>query len=118
MENNGNYSINGSVSGSNHGSNGQNGSCTAATNGATNVESDNGTGGKSGADGASGSGHGSGIEQNRSAQREAALTKFRQKRKERCYEKKVIGSLPVLHSPFCFNFNFLILHNHPTQFYG
>lgn len=32
---------------------------------------------------------GSGVDQNRSAQREAALTKFRLKRKERCFEKKV-----------------------------
>lgn len=32
---------------------------------------------------------GGGVDQNRSAQREAALTKFRLKRKERCFEKKV-----------------------------
>ncbi|RWV96712.1 hypothetical protein GW17_00040551, partial [Ensete ventricosum] len=41
----------------------------------------------------SGSGSGSGIDQNRLAQREAALKKFRQKRKERNYGKKVALSL-------------------------
>ncbi|XP_058109973.1 two-component response regulator-like PRR37 isoform X2 [Magnolia sinica] len=92
MEGNaGNYSLNGSVSGSNHGSNhgsnGQNGSSTAVNAGGLNIESDNGVVGKSVAAGVSGSG--SGVDQNRFAQREAALTKFRQKRKERCFEKKV-----------------------------
>ncbi|XP_077232958.1 two-component response regulator-like PRR37 [Tasmannia lanceolata] len=85
--NGGNYSQNGSVTGSNHGSNGQNGSDTAVNNGGMNMESDNGAAGKSGTGG--GSGSGSGVDQNRFAQREAALTKFRQKRKERCFEKKV-----------------------------
>ncbi|OVA18206.1 Signal transduction response regulator [Macleaya cordata] len=84
--NGGNNSLNGSVSGSNHGSNGQNGSSKAVNIGGMNIESDNG---KSEAGGGSGSGSGSGMEQNRFAQREAALNKFRQKRKERCFEKKV-----------------------------
>ncbi|KAF3792121.1 Two-component response regulator-like [Nymphaea thermarum] len=76
-----NSSMNGSRSGSNHGSN-------ALTNtGVTNGESDTGAAGK-GSNGG-GSGSGSGVDQARSAQREAALTKFRQKRKERCFEKKV-----------------------------
>ncbi|PON72782.1 Two-component response regulator-like [Parasponia andersonii] len=78
--NNGNCSIIRSVSGSNHGS-------SAAINvGGTNLESDNGISGKSGSGDASGSGR---VDENKSAQREAALTKFRQKRKERCFRKKV-----------------------------
>lgn len=86
-----NQSLNGSASGSNHGSNGQNGSTTAVNAQGTNMESDDGIAGKGGAGGGSGSGSGSrsGVDQNQSAQREAALNKFRQKRKERCFEKKV-----------------------------
>ncbi|GLJ06862.1 hypothetical protein SUGI_0050560 [Cryptomeria japonica] len=86
---NGNGSVNGSASGSNNGSNGQNGhsngQSSAAVTPGTNGESDTGIGVKS----SIGSGSGSGVDQNRSAQREAALNKFRQKRKERCFEKKV-----------------------------
>lgn len=37
-----------------------------------------------------------GAESQRSSQREAALTKFRLKRKERCYEKKVLQLVPLL----------------------
>lgn len=87
----GNYSINGSASGSNHGSNGQNGSSTAVNAGGMNVESDNGIAGKSGSGGASGSGSGSGnrIDKNKFADREAAVTKYRQKKTERCFRKKV-----------------------------
>ncbi|WRX25027.1 CCT domain - like 10 [Theobroma cacao] len=85
----GNYSVNGSASGSNHGSNGPNGSSTAVNTVWTNIESDNGIAGKSGSGNASGSGSGSGVDQSKSAHREAALTKFRQKRKERCFRKKV-----------------------------
>lgn len=93
---NGNGSANGSASGSNNGSNGHsNGQNSAAVIPVgTNGESDTGmgavkssTGGASGT--GSGSGSGSGVDINRTAQREAALTKFRQKRKERCFEKKV-----------------------------
>lgn len=92
-----NYSVNGSVSGSNHGSNhgsnGQNGSSTAVNAGGANIESDNAIAGKSGSGDASGSGSGSGsggrVDQNKFAHREAALTKFRQKRKDRCFRKKV-----------------------------
>ncbi|XP_068667907.1 two-component response regulator-like PRR37 isoform X2 [Aristolochia californica] len=87
LEANGNYSVNGSASGSNHGSYGQNGSSTGVNYGGMNMESDNGAAGKSVVGG--GSGSGSGADQDRFAQREAALTKFRQKRKERCFEKKV-----------------------------
>lgn len=92
---NGNGSANASASGSNNGSNGQNGhsngqNSAAVTPGGTNAESDTGIGAlKSSTGGGSGTGSGSGVDINRSAQREAALTKFRQKRKERCFEKKV-----------------------------
>jgi pseudo-response regulator 7 len=87
--NTGTYSVNGSASGSNYGSNGQNGSSTALNPGVTNVESDNGAAGNSGAGGISRKNTGSGSDEGRVAHREAALHKFRQKRKERCYEKKV-----------------------------
>ncbi|KAK4800616.1 hypothetical protein SAY86_021103 [Trapa natans] len=82
----GNYSINGSVSGSNHGSS------VAANAGGINGESDNGDAGKGGSGSGSGSGDGNGdnrVDQNKLAQREAALRKFRQKRSERCFHKKV-----------------------------
>ncbi|PON62388.1 Two-component response regulator-like [Parasponia andersonii] len=85
----GNYSMNGSASGSNHGSNGQNGSSTALNAGILNVESDNGLAGNSGGGGISKRDNGNGVDENRVAQREAALNKFRQKRKERCFEKRV-----------------------------
>ncbi|KAF7804506.1 two-component response regulator-like APRR7 isoform X1 [Senna tora] len=85
----GNYSINRSVSGSNNGSNGQNGSSTAVNAGGINLESNNGIAGNSGSGDASGSGSANRIDPKKSSQREAALTKFRQKRKERCFRKKV-----------------------------
>lgn len=84
----GNYSINGSASGSNHGSNGQNGSSTALNAGLMNLQSDNGVSGNSG-DGISRRNGGIGVDEDRVAHREAALTKFRQKRKERCFERRV-----------------------------
>eukprot|EP00268_Persea_americana_P006289 TRINITY_DN1227_c0_g1_i1.p1 TRINITY_DN1227_c0_g1~~TRINITY_DN1227_c0_g1_i1.p1 ORF type:complete len:798 (-),score=213.60 TRINITY_DN1227_c0_g1_i1:1223-3616(-) len=87
--NDGNYSLNGSGSGSNHGSNEHNGSSTAVRIGGMNMENNHEVAGQSGAAGGSGTGSGSGVVQNRVAQRVAALTKFRQKRKERCFEKKV-----------------------------
>ncbi|KAK3227678.1 hypothetical protein Dsin_007540 [Dipteronia sinensis] len=85
----GNYSVNGSASGSNHGSNGQNGSSTAMNAGGMNGESDNWDAGKIGSGDASGSGTGNRVDQNKLSHREAALTKFRQKRQERCFRKKV-----------------------------
>ncbi|ESW16510.1 hypothetical protein PHAVU_007G162500 [Phaseolus vulgaris] len=88
----GNLSINRSVSGSNNGSNGQNGSSTAVNAGGTNMESNNGLPGNSGSGDASGSGSANKVDQNKTSQREAALTKFRQKRKERnerCFHEKV-----------------------------
>jgi len=87
-----NYSLNGSNSGSNHGSYGQNGS-SAAVNTGVDIETANGitekcgTGGGNGS--GSGSGSGSGVDQNRLTQRELVLNKFRQKRKERNFGKKV-----------------------------
>ncbi|CBI16233.3 unnamed protein product, partial [Vitis vinifera] len=53
------------------------------------MEGDIGAAGNSGAGAISGKGGGNRVEEDRFAQREAALTKFRQKRKERCFEKKV-----------------------------
>ncbi|KAI4300214.1 hypothetical protein L6164_033613 [Bauhinia variegata] len=89
----GNYSVNRSASGSNNGSNGQNGCSTAANAGGTNIESSVAISGNSGSGDGSGSGSGSAsanrVDQNRTSQREAAITKFRQKRKERCFRKKV-----------------------------
>ncbi|XP_076908356.1 two-component response regulator-like APRR3 isoform X2 [Bidens hawaiensis] len=73
--NGGNY---GSGSGSNNKSNVENGG---------KVENENGVGKTF--NGGDGSGSGSGVDQERFARREAALNKFRQKRKERCFEKKV-----------------------------
>ncbi|KAL3628562.1 receiver domain [Castilleja foliolosa] len=88
--NTGNCSLNRSASGSNHGSNGQNGNSIAVNdvgnknNNNNNAESDVG---KSGSGDASGSG--SKVDETKFAQRRAALIKFRQKRKERCFKKKV-----------------------------
>ncbi|KAK3206122.1 hypothetical protein Dsin_020168 [Dipteronia sinensis] len=84
----GNYSVNGSASGSNHGSYGQNGSSAALNAGVTNLESDNAAAGTNGVDVSERIG-GNVVDDNRVAQREAALTKFRQKRKERCFGKRV-----------------------------
>ncbi|TYI80707.1 hypothetical protein E1A91_D05G106800v1 [Gossypium mustelinum] len=74
-------SVNGSASGSKYGSNGHNGSETGLRAEHAVTEDGNGT--------ASGRRGGSGADEDRVAQRAAALTKFRQKRKERCFEKKV-----------------------------
>ncbi|XWS55761.1 hypothetical protein CRYUN_Cryun09bG0028400 [Craigia yunnanensis] len=93
----GNCSVNGSVSSSNHGSNGPNGSSTAVNNVGTNIESDNGIAGKSVSGDASGSG--SKADQSKSAHRDAALTKFHQKRKERCFQKKETTSRTTISHP-------------------
>lgn len=79
-----NYSINGSDSGSNHGSNVQNGSSTAVNAVGMNTVTANGIADKTVAGGSGG-----GVDQSRFAWREAALKKFRQKRKERNFGKKV-----------------------------
>lgn len=80
--NTGNYSLNKCASGSKHRSNGQNGSSTVVRAGGTNVESDVQVAGKSGKGDASASASGYKIDQNKSAHREAALTKFRQKERQ------------------------------------
>lgn len=80
-----------SASGSNNKSNSDKGNSAdngnnygALTEGSDNVITEKGTIGN-----LSGSGSGRGVDHDRLAQREAALNKFRQKRKERCFEKKV-----------------------------
>ncbi|CAN7069938.1 hypothetical protein IGI04_042078 [Brassica rapa subsp. trilocularis] len=83
-----NYSVNGSGSGSGHGSNDPYGSSNGMNAGGVNMGSENGAG-KSGSGDGSGSGSGNVADENKISQREAALTKFRQKRKERCFRKKV-----------------------------
>ncbi|XP_024398057.1 two-component response regulator-like APRR7 isoform X2 [Physcomitrium patens] len=85
---NGNGSMNGSASGSNTGvNNGQSG--LGAMLMANDNSGSNGAGGTDpSVDGVSG-GNGLCTDQMRFARREAALNKFRQKRKERCFEKKV-----------------------------
>lgn len=83
--------MNGSASGSNTGANnGQSGMGVAPM-------ADDNSGNDPALDGASGA-NGVCTEQMRFARREAALNKFRQKRKERCFEKKVCapGSLLYL----------------------
>ncbi|KAF0903942.1 hypothetical protein E2562_030080 [Oryza meyeriana var. granulata] len=86
-----NYSMNGSISGGHNGSNGQRGASTAPNAGRLNMESVNGIMDENGAGGANGSGNGSGndMHQNGVCYREAALNKFRQKRKVRNFGKKV-----------------------------
>lgn len=85
----GNRSLNRSASGSNYGSNGQKGNSTAVNAGMSNGESDTDLGGRNGSRDAIGSGCGNRVNENNLTQREAALLKFRQKRKERCFKKKV-----------------------------
>ncbi|CAK7325569.1 unnamed protein product [Dovyalis caffra] len=86
----GNYISNGRVSGSDHGSIDQNRSSTALNPRGINMKNNNGAAGEGGTPGASSViGSRAGVGQNRFALREAASIKFRQKRKERCFEKKV-----------------------------
>ncbi|KAK2977616.1 hypothetical protein RJ640_007252 [Escallonia rubra] len=80
--------LNRSTLGSKHGSNGQNGGSNAVNAGGPNAESDNGLAGKSEHCDVGGSGSGSQLDQNKFSQRESTLTKFRQKRKDRCFGKK------------------------------
>ncbi|CAN6320417.1 unnamed protein product [Urochloa humidicola] len=82
-----NYSVNGGVSGAHNGCNGQNGSSAAPNIARPNMESVNGTMSENVAGGGSGSGND--VYQNRFPQREAALNKFRLKRKDRNFGKKV-----------------------------
>ncbi|CDP06695.1 unnamed protein product [Coffea canephora] len=83
-----NLRLNRSTSGSNYGSNAQNAISAAMNAGPTNGESDMDLGGRNGTRDANGSGCENRVE-NKLVQREAALLKFRQKRKERCFKKKV-----------------------------
>lgn len=80
-----NYSLNGSASGSNHMSNGHNGNSKAVNAGVKNMDCDAGVAANGEAGGTSL------VDQNRFSQREVALNKFRQKRKERNFGKKVTG---------------------------
>jgi pseudo-response regulator 7 len=84
-----NYGLDGSTAESDHGSNGQGGSNTLTIK-MTNVENGDAAGGSFGVGGIDKINIGSVSYEERIALREAALTKFRQKRKERCFEKKVI----------------------------
>lgn len=86
-----NFSVDRSAAGSDHGSNGQNGSSINLTTRMLTVENSikaTGSTGASGIDRKNSGGEGS--DEGRIALREAALTKFRQKRKERCFEKRVM----------------------------
>lgn len=80
--------MNGSALGSNNGSNGQNGT-TDFNARVTNIESGNGVAGKGRLSGVIGVTSRSGVDADLVAPREAALNKFREKRKQRCFEKKV-----------------------------
>lgn len=84
-----NYSRIGSNSGSNHGSSRENGSSTAVNGRGVYMEHAKGIAEINGNSGGDGSGGSSRVDQDRCVQREAALNKFRQKRKERNFEKKV-----------------------------
>ncbi|AQL07506.1 Two-component response regulator-like APRR3 [Zea mays] len=86
-----NYSVNGGVSVGHNGCNGQNGSSAVPNIARPNIESINGTMSQNIAGGGivSGSGSGNDMYQNRFLQREAALNKFRLKRKDRNFGKKV-----------------------------
>lgn len=78
-----NHSPNKSASGSNRGSNGHKRSTTGSNSRGKKKENDSGVTGKGKTI------DGNGADGNRFAQREAALKRFRQKRQERCFEKKV-----------------------------
>ena len=97
----GNAANYGSASGSNNKSNGENGSSGQKGNSYTAIAEggDNGVVEKVKSGNGSGSGRGSEVDQDRLAQREAALIKFRQKRKERCFEKKVLLTCWMFHIP-------------------
>ncbi|KAL8093299.1 hypothetical protein AgCh_035252 [Apium graveolens] len=90
-----NFCLNTSASGSNNGSgaengsNGQNADKTAGTAEGATMAGENKGSRKCGGEDLHGSRLKSGLDQNRSAQRAAALDKFRQKRKDRCFDKKV-----------------------------
>lgn len=80
-----NYGLNRSASGSNNGSNGQNDNNIVRTVEGIKLSINNGVTQKCGA----GDGSGNDVDPNNMSRREAALYKFRQKRKDRCFDKKV-----------------------------
>ncbi|CAJ1979378.1 unnamed protein product [Sphenostylis stenocarpa] len=81
-----NYTVDGNAVESDHGSNGQDGTMTMRT---INMENGNVAVGSIGVGSIDRKNIGNGTDDGRLALREAALTKFRQKRKERCFEKRV-----------------------------
>ncbi|KAK4478609.1 hypothetical protein RD792_014098 [Penstemon davidsonii] len=81
-----NYSLNRNASGRIYGQNGNSNAVNAAE---TNAKSDVGQARKSGSEEASGSGSGNREDEDKLARRLAALSKFRQKKKDRCFTKKV-----------------------------
>ncbi|KAL5169461.1 Two-component response regulator-like PRR37 [Glycine soja] len=84
-----NYGVDGNAAESDHGSNnGQDGSNTLTIR-MINMENGNVAAGSIGIGGIDRKSFGNGADEGRLALREAALTKFRLKRKERCFEKKV-----------------------------
>lgn len=84
-----NYGLDGNTAESDHGSNGQDASNTLTIR-TINVENGNVASGSFGVSGLDRINIGSGADEGRITLREAALTKFRQKRKERCFDKRVI----------------------------
>lgn len=113
---NGNGSVNGSGSGSNNGSNNMNNQNGQSCD----VVNPLGDGDCAGVNGNAG-GPNNGViqEQDRFTRREAALNKFRQKRKERCFEKKVSVAFLVPRSlPQGSEFEFLPqIHRGPALTY-
>lgn len=85
---NGNESVNASEHGSNNRINGQAGHSSSESSGAIVTVMNGESGIVNGVMMSTGTSRG-GADQNQSARREAALNKFRLKRKERCFEKKV-----------------------------
>ncbi|KAL8115652.1 hypothetical protein AgCh_022234 [Apium graveolens] len=73
----------------NRGSSGRDGSSNESNVGVTNLERDNGEKVNNGVNSINQGANEDGANKDCSSQREAALKKFRQKRKERCFEKKV-----------------------------
>ncbi|RYR70315.1 hypothetical protein Ahy_A03g016816 isoform D [Arachis hypogaea] len=84
-----NFGIDGNAVESDHGSNGQDACSNTLTVRTMNVENGHVASGSNGGCCNDRKNIGNGADEERMALREAALTKFRQKRKERCFEKKV-----------------------------
>jgi len=99
-----NYGLNGSAAESDYGSNGQGGSTTLTIR-TINVENRDVAAGSIGVGAIDRIHIGSGSYEERIALREAALRKFRQKRKERCFDKKVIYFYHLVHNVFAEDHN-------------